>query len=83
MLSGSLRLLDATVDVGDWGARGSDMRHLGPKCLMSPTRYFLAKYLMFIGTESLTPRITGSKKQSDEGATLFAVRVDGVVMPSV
>jgi hypothetical protein len=26
--------------------------------------------------ESLTPQITGGKKQSDEGAALFAVRVD-------
>jgi hypothetical protein len=30
----------------------------------------------------LTTAITGGKKQSDEGASLFAVRVDGVVMLS-
>ncbi len=28
----------------------------------------------------LTPRITGSKKQSEERAVLFAVRVDVIVM---
>lgn len=33
-----------------------------------------------LGVEGLTPHITGSKKQSDEGAVLFAVRVHVIVI---
>ena len=34
---------------------------------------------MAIFLQHTTPRITGSKKQSDEGAALFAVRVHAIV----
>jgi len=35
------------------------------------------------GARHLTPHITGSKKQSEERAALFAVRVHVIVMPAV
>lgn len=37
-----------------------------------------ATFLRNISWSSPTPAITGPKKQSDEGATLFAVRVYGI-----
>jgi len=39
------------------------------------------KVLRLVYIYGITFDITGSKKWRDEGATLFAVRVDGVVSP--
>ena len=39
--------------------------------------WLLYRFILFF----LTPHITGSKKQSEERAALFAVRVHVIVMP--
>lgn len=53
-------------------------------CLnLTPFLPFFCWLVLFLYSYGITLQITGGKKQSDEGAALFAVRVHGLVSRGV